>query len=151
MGATILQIRDACQARIAAAVFGTNVGGLPTGSAPLPLAVVWPPEAGDYHGTFGDEGYYGDDLWTVTVYTARTLGELSVDLLLEYLSPTGPRSIARAFNSDTLEDDGRQTLGGIVDDAKVLSWRMMTPEDTEAIQVWGVSFALRIIVTKPEP
>lgn len=82
-----------------------------------PAAHVFPTPV-DFDETF----QRGMDLWTFTlqVFVTTASGDIGMqELLDEYIEPEGPRSVKEILERPDSED-GRVTLGGVVDDLRVV-------------------------------
>lgn len=134
MAATLLQIMQAIETRV------DTIDGLRTkdhspGEISPPCAIVAVPPVPTYHGTFGGAKFPIRP--TITVLTGNTLDRVGQHKLAGYANPTGETSIKAAIEAD-------KTLGGIVDDCFVVSFRPLGLEEVGAIGYFGGLFELSV-------
>lgn len=110
------------------------------GQDPLPVAVVIPPDF-NYHGTFGASGYFGQLRFEVLVLVSQQLSHEAVTRLAEYAEPVGLRSVKAALERD-------KTLGSVVDDCVVLSYRKLDFEEIDGYGAWGGAFTVVVQAAK---
>jgi len=118
-----------------------TIGGLRTSAYVAdqinpPHAVVGVPEVDNYHATF-HRGRMTIEL-QVWVLVSSTLDRTGQMLLADYADPVGSTSIANALETD-------KTLGGVVNDCIVLSFRPLGTEEVGQLGYYGGVFDLRII------
>lgn len=102
-----------------------------------PVAVVGVPPIENYHQTMkrGTTVY----VFAVTVIVSASLDRAGQRLLAEYVDPFGEKSIRKAIESE-------RSLGGIVNDAVVDSFRPLGLEEVGAIPYYGGVFTVRVVV-----
>ncbi len=118
---------------------GLTVGEV-KGQVPLPSAIVIPPDF-DYRGTFTAAGYFGRLEFQVLVFVSQQLQQEAVRKLWEYAEPVGTKSVLAAIERDT-------TLGSVVDDCKVLSFRKLDYEEMAGYGAWGGAWTVVIQAAK---
>jgi hypothetical protein len=108
--ATLGEIREALRVRVA------TIDGLHTyrimSLKPEPPACCVIPRSAQFSQTFDGDVLYTFDVW---VYVSPTDLERAQAAIDEYMAPTGAKSIAAAIHAD-------QSLGGVVDYARVIGW-----------------------------
>lgn len=135
MAATIEQIMQGIETRLAT-ISGLRVSDTTPDQINPPQAFVGVPNIPNYHGTMGRAKFPIEP--TVTVLVSATLDRVGQLKLASYANPTGDSSIVAAIEAD-------RTLGGIVDDCIVDSFRPLGLEEVGLIGYYGGVFALRVI------
>lgn len=102
-----------------------------------PCAIVGVPPV-EYHATFGN-GHMKLPC-TVTVLVSAALDRQGQLKLAGYVNPTGATSIKAAIEGDS-------TLGGVVSDCKVMSFRPLGIEEVGVVGYYGGVFDLLIVAT----
>lgn len=136
MAPTIEQIMDGLEARLAT-ISGLRVSDVSPGQISPPCAIVGVPAITSYHATFGSGRMTLDDL-TVTVLVSAAIDRVGQKKLAGYANPTGSTSIKAAVEGD-------KTLGGVVDDCIVVSFRPLGLDEVGVIGYFGGIFQLRAI------
>jgi hypothetical protein len=136
MAPTIEQIMDGLEARLAT-ISGLRVSDVSPGQINPPCAVIGVPPITEYHATFGSGRMTLNDL-TITVLVSATLDRVGQKSLASYANPAGATSIKAAVEAD-------KTLGGVVDDCVVMSFRPLGIEEVGVIGYFGGVFQLRAI------
>lgn len=103
-----------------------------------PAAVVGVPEIDSYHATMGRGRFTLEP--TVTVFTSAALDRVGQLKLASYANPTGANSVVAAIEGD-------KTLGGVVEDCIVVSFRPLGMEEVGVIGYYGGEFTLRTIAS----
>lgn len=132
---TIEQIMLGIEARLAT-ISGLRTSEIDPDQINPPVAIVGVPEIPRYHGTMGMGRFEIDP--TVTVLVSATLDRVGQLQLAGYANPTGATSIRAAIEAD-------KTLGGVVDDCFVISFRPLGRTEVGALGYYGGIFALRAI------
>lgn len=101
-----------------------------------PQAVVGVPAIENYRMTFGRAKFQIEP--QVFILVSATLDSVGQAALAGYANPTGATSIPAAIESD-------RTLGGIVEDCVVDSFRPLGMEEVGSIGYYGGVFDLRVI------
>lgn len=103
-----------------------------------PVAIVGVPPISNYHATMGRGRFTLEP--TITVIVSGALDRIGQRALADYADPTGERSIRAAIEGD-------KTLGGLVDDCIVVSFRPLGQEAVGAINYIGGEFTLRVVAS----
>jgi len=110
---TILQVMQGIETRLAT-ISGLRTSEFIADQINPPQALVGVPTIPRYHATMQRGRFQLEP--TVTVFVSAALDRVGQQLLAEYANPTGTKSIIAAIEGD-------KTLGGIVDDCNVISFR----------------------------
>lgn len=137
MAPTIEQIMDGIETRLAT-ITGLRVSDVSPGQISPPCAIVGVPSVTDYHATFGSARMKLDDLTVTVLVSAAAPDRVSQKKLAGYANPTGDTSVKAAIEAD-------KTLGGVVDDCIVTSFRPLGLEEVGALGYYGGIFQLRAI------
>jgi hypothetical protein len=132
--ATMSAIRAAVGARLAT-IANLNVSSFLPSAVTVPMAVVEVADIPDYHLTM-QRGYIEYDI-PITVLVSNTLDQKSQDDLQAYADVTGSNSIIGAIYGD-------KTLGGTVEDCKLVDFRQLTNEEVALIGYRGGRFTLKV-------
>lgn len=100
-----------------------------------PMAIVDFPGDIDYHAAFANGLFTFEP--TVIILVSKVVDRVGTAALAAYASPTGTNSIKVALEAD-------KTLGGVVDDCHVVSFRRLTAQETVDIAFYGGVFTLRV-------
>ena len=131
---TIAQILAGVETRLAT-IDGLRVSDIVPDQINPPAAIVGVPEIPDYHAT-QRRGYFIVSP-TVTVLVSAALDRVGQMKLADYASPAGALSVVSAIEAD-------RTLGGVVDDCIVTSFRPLGLEEVGLIGYYGGLFTLRV-------
>lgn len=101
-----------------------------------PAAMVTVPPITSYHATMKSGRMMLEP--SVLVFVSGALDRVGQLLLAEYANPTGAKSIKAAIEADP-------TLGGKVDDCKVMSFRPMSMQEVGMIHYYGGVFELKAV------
>lgn len=134
--ATIKQIREGIETRLGT-VSGLRTSHVVKPEISPPEAMVMAPTIDPYHGTMGKANALTEYQFEVWVFTSAAWLRTGQDLLDEYASPTGAKSVKLAIEGD-------QTLGGVVDDCFVSRFRSMNVEEIGAIGYIGGIFTVPV-------
>jgi hypothetical protein len=110
---TLQQIMEALETACAT-ISGLRHSAIVNGQISPPHLMVGVPPVEDYHGTMAS-GYLLTE-FPITIFTSSAVDRVGQLLLAEFANPTGARSIKAAVELD-------KTLGGVVDDCYVTSFR----------------------------
>lgn len=105
-----------------------------------PVAIVGVPPIPEYRTTFGRGRFTLEP--TVTILVSARLDRVGQTELAGYADVSGSASIPAAIESD-------RTLGGVVEECWVLSFRPLGMEDVGRIGYYGGVFNLRTIAEGP--
>lgn len=119
-----------------ATITGLRVNDVSPGQITPPCAIVGVPEIPNYHGTFGRAKWQLEP--TVTVFTSAAHDRAGQLMLAGYADHSGATSIAAAVEAD-------KTLGGVVDDCIVVSFRPLGLDEVGQIGYYGGVFQLRVL------
>lgn len=140
MAPTIEQIMDGIEARLDT-IPGLRASDINPGSVNVSgnasAAIVGVPPVTNYHATFGSGRMTLDDI-TVTVLVSSAHDRTGQKRLAGFANPTGTTSVKAAIEAD-------KTLGGVVDDCVVVSFRPLGLEEVGVIGYFGGVFTLRAI------
>jgi hypothetical protein len=103
-----------------------------------PQAVVDFPGDITYHEAFAHGKFRVDP--TVMILVSKVVDRVGTAALAAYASPTGTNSIHAAIEGD-------RTLGGVVDDCIVVSFRRLGQEEIDGLGFFGGVFTLHVIAT----
>jgi hypothetical protein len=101
-----------------------------------PMAIVAPPNIENYRQTFGRGQFVLEP--EVYVLVSAALDRVGQTALAEFASPTGAKSIPAAIEAD-------RTLGGVVSDCVVQSFRSLGAEEVGVIGYYGGVFTLYVV------
>lgn len=137
MAATIVQIMQGIEGRLST-IDGLRVAAISPDQINPPQAVVGVPVIDSYHQTMGRGRIHLAP--TVTVLVSAGLDRVGQQRLAGYANPTGGQSIVAAVEAD-------KTLGGVVEDCIVVSFRPLGLEEVGLVGYYGGVFDLRVIAT----
>lgn len=101
-----------------------------------PTAIVGVPNVDEYHATFmRGRMSLNFQVWILVSAALDRVGQMS---LADFANPTGNTSIIAAIEGD-------KTLGGVVNDCVVISFRSLGTEEVGQIGYYGGVFELRVI------
>jgi len=134
---TILQVMQAIESAI------DNISGLRTtefvkDQMSPPFAMVGVPEITDYHGAFKSGNMMISP--KVYVFTSAVVDRIGQTRLSEFADPVGTKSIKAAIEADN-------TLGGVVSQIVVKSFRPLGAEEMGAMGYYGGVFDLFVVAT----
>lgn len=132
---TILQVMQGIETRLAT-ITGLRVNDVIPDQINPPQAIVGVPPIPRYHATMQRGRFQLEP--TVTVLVSAALDRVGQEALAEYANPTGAKSIITAIEAD-------KTLGGVVDDCIVTSFRPLGLEEVGLIGYYGGVFDLQVI------
>ncbi|MFF5988141.1 hypothetical protein [Prauserella flavalba] len=101
-----------------------------------PAAIVGPPDIPDYRSTF-KRGRWRL-VFTVTVLVSKTVERIGQTRLASYADVTGPTSIPLAIEGD-------RSLGGIVEECYVSSFRVLGAEEVGQLSYYGGLFEIPVV------
>jgi hypothetical protein len=120
-----------------------SIGLRATSSSPgavnVPAAIVGVPPIASYRAAFG-RGTVMITGWPLYVLTSSHVDRIGQAQLAEYASWTGVKSVPAAFEAEP-------TLGGVVDDLLVESFRPLGLEEVGVLQYFGGEFRLTVSVS----
>lgn len=132
---TILQVMQGLEARLAT-ITGLRVSDTVPDQINPPQAMVGVPPVDDYHETFGRGVFRLEgQIW---VFTSAAFDRGGQEALAAYADPTGTKSIISAVYGD-------KTLGGVVHDTFIRSFRPIGVEEFGAIGYYGGVFDWLVI------
>ncbi len=134
MAGTLEEILAAVEARLDT-IQGLSVADMVPGAINPPQAIVGVPEIGDYRGALAGRRPFLQP--TVTILVSSAISSIGQHQLARYASPDGPESIARVVDDD-------RTLGGVVGDCYVASFRPLGLEEVGVIGYFGGIFVLKV-------
>lgn len=139
--ATIAQIMAGIETRLDT-IDGLRVNDVDPTQINPPAAWVGVPDIPDYRATFGagNAGRF-HIAPTVTVAVSAALDRVGQVKLAGYANPSGATSIAAAIEAD-------RTLGGIVEECFVLSFRTLDIVERTEIGYYGGLFTLYVIALR---
>jgi hypothetical protein len=129
---TLLQLMDALEARLA--TVGLRASAESPGAINPPAAIVGIPPIPEYRAAFG-RGTVFIRSWPITVLTSAKVDRIGQRSLATYASWTGTKSVPLALEADP-------TLGGLIDDLVVTSFRPLGLEEVGVIQYFGGVFSV---------
>lgn len=132
---TIVGVMQALRDRLKL-VDGLSVQVAQTGQINPPYAFLGLPAIESYRKSFAGQKMLLSP--TITILTSALFDEIGVTRLLEYMAPTGPKSIVAAIESD-------RTLGGVVEDTRVTSFEPYGPNEYGAVGYYGGVFNLDVM------
>lgn len=135
MATTLLAVMDGIEVRLQTITDLRTSEWTPASISP-PHAFVGVPAIDEYRTTFGRGRWSLDP--TVTVLVGAQLDRPGQRALAEFASPTGARSIPAAIEAD-------RTLGGVVDECYVVSFRPLGIEEVGEIGYFGGEFSLHVV------
>lgn len=132
---TLLQVMRGIEARLAT-ISGLRVSDTAPSQINPPAAFCAVPPVENYHRTF-QRGRFSltPQIW---VFTSAAVDRVGQELLAEYADPVGEKSIVAALYGD-------KTLGGVVHDLIVRSFRPLDIEEFGAIGYFGGLFEVEVI------
>jgi hypothetical protein len=92
----------------------------------------------DFYGTF-TRGTFELEI-PIWLLVSRTIDRAAMQTLLRYTNATGEHSLVSAFEANT-------TLGGRVQDCKLMRFRRLGPEEFQWIGHFGGEFTLLVLAT----
>lgn len=119
-------------------ISGLRVSAYESNSINVPQAVVLVPEIPDYRASM-KRGTFVLEV-RVQVYTSTATDRSGQQQLAAYANPTGSSSVIAAIEADT-------TLGGVVNDCVVDSFRRLGVEEAMGIGFYGGEFTLRVVAS----
>lgn len=137
MAPTVAQVMEGIEARLAT-ITGLRASAVSPDQITPPAAVVGVPPVDAYHAAFNSSRMTLD--FPVTVLVSAALDRVGQMALAGYANPTGSTSVKAAIEGD-------KTLGGIVDDCIVVSFRPLGLDEVGAIGYYGGVFTVRAIST----
>lgn len=135
MAPTILQIMEGIETRLKT-IAGLRVTEYIADQINPPQAIIGVPDIPEYRTTFG-RGRFGLEP-EVTVLVSAALDRVGQRALAEFANVTGAKSIPAAIEAD-------RTLGGVVEECFVLSFRVLGFEEVGAIGYYGGVFQLKTV------
>jgi hypothetical protein len=126
------QLMDALAARLDS--IGLRASAESPGSINPPAAIVGVPPIPEYRAAFGRGTVYLRG-WPITVLTSAKVDRIGQRALATYASWTGDKSVPLALEADP-------TLGGLIDDLAVVSFRPLGLEEVGIIQHFGGVFSV---------
>lgn len=129
---TIPQLMDALAAALGA--IGLRASATSPGVVNPPAAIVGVPPIPDYRATFG-RGRVLITGWPITVLTSSQVDRVGQRSLADYASWTGALSVPLALEAD-------KTLGGLIDDLAVQSFRPLGLDEVGVIGYFGGLFSV---------
>jgi hypothetical protein len=117
-------------------VDGLSVQMAQTGNINPPYAFLGPPVVDSYRKSFA--GNKMNISPTITILTSSAFDEIGVRRLIEYMAPTGDKSIVAIIEAD-------RTLGGVVEDTRVIDFQPYGPQEYGAVGFYGGTFNLEIM------
>lgn len=135
MAPTILQVVQGIETQLAT-IDGLRVTEYVPDQINPPQASVGPPAIPEYRSSFR-RGIFAITP-TVTIFTSAATDRAGQWALMDYMNPTGSKSIPAAIEAD-------KTLGGLVDDCIVDNFTPLGLEQVGALGYYGGVFSLRVI------
>jgi hypothetical protein len=138
--ADIDTIRDALKSRL------RSIPNLAVTHSPsqdlFPVAIVRIPQL-TYRGAMGTQpvGLWGQLDFEVLLFVGAQLTDVAVDDLAQFARAFGANSVFKAVEQD-------RTLGGVVEDAAVLSFRELGAEEYMEYGRWGGVFTVRVLARR---
>lgn len=132
---TIADIMRGIEARLET-IPGLRVSDVTPDQINPPAAIVGVPPIPAYHATMARGRMTVEP--TVTVLVSAAIDRVGQLALAEYANPTGAKSIAAAIEGD-------RTLGKVVEDCIVTSFRPLGLEDVGVIGYYGGEWTLRAV------
>lgn len=129
---TLLQVMQGIETRLGT-ISGLQVSEILPDQVTPPIAIVGVPPIPEYRTTFG-RGIWSVDP-TVTILVSAALDKYGQQKLASYADVHGSTSIPAAIEAD-------RTLGGIVDECYVSSFRPLGIEEAGRIGYYGGAFNL---------
>lgn len=134
---TLGQIIAAVEAKLDG--IGLRASSASPGAVNPPAAIVGVPPIGSYRAAFR-RGTVLIEGWPLYVLTSSKVDRVGQAQLAEYASWTGAKSVPLALEADP-------TLGGVVDDLIVESFRPLGLEEVGIMQFFGGEFRLTMSVS----
>lgn len=135
MAPTIEQVMQGIEARLET-IAGLRVTAYIADQVNPPAAVVGVPDIPDYRLTFGRGRFRLAP--TVTVLVSASLDRTGQAKLASFANPTGSTSIPAAIEGD-------RTLGGVVEECFVSSFRVLGLDEVGQIGYYGGVFDLSVV------
>lgn len=135
---TLTQLMDALEERLET-ISGLRVTSESPGAINPPAAILGVPPVPEYRATFGRGSVYLRD-WPIVVLTSSKLDRIGQRALAEYASWTGPKSVPLALEAD-------KTLGGLVHDLVVQSFRPLGLDEVGILQYFGGEFRVDMVMS----
>jgi hypothetical protein len=123
---------DALAARLDS--IGLRASAESPGGINPPAAIVGVPPIPEYRAAFG-RGTVFIRSWPITVLTSSKVDRVGQRTLAEYASWTGAKSVPAVLEADP-------TLGGLIDDLVVQSFRPLGLEEVGTLQYFGGVFSV---------
>lgn len=136
--ATLTQLMDAIENRIKTAIPGLRVSSESPGIINPPAFIVGVPPVDDYRAAFGRGTVYLSG-WPLTVQTSAKIDRVGQRALADYASWTGTKSIPLALEGDP-------TLGGLISDLKVASFRPLGLDEVGILGYFGGEFRMDLVL-----
>jgi hypothetical protein len=133
---TSVAIMDGIETRLDT-IAGLRVSDISPGAISPPCAIVGVPDVPEYRSTMG-RGVWTPD-FTVTVLVSATMDRIGQKLLAAYADVSGASSIVAAIEGD-------RTLGGLVHECWVDSYRNLGLDEVGVIGYFGGVWTLRMSV-----
>lgn len=137
---TLSQIMTGLKDRLAT-ISGLQTTDFIADTATPPAAMVAVPDIPSYRATFGRGQVELEFL--IYVFVGRQLDSTGQAALAGYASWTGANSIPLAIEGD--RSAGSQTLGGIVNDCTVTSFRNLNMDEVAAYNFFGGEFTVLVL------
>jgi hypothetical protein len=134
---TLEQVMLGLETRLAT-IAGLNTSPITPDQVTTPQAIVGVPDIPTYHATMARGKM--DFEFTVTVFTSLMLDRDGQLKLASYANPTGASSVVAAIEAD-------KTLGGVVDDCHVVSFRTLGREEVGQVGYYGGVFTVNVMAT----
>lgn len=132
---TIKEVMEGIQARLQT-IDGLRITAYAADQINPPSAMVTVPPIPQYHATMKRGRMTLDP--SVIVLTSAALDRVGQLDLADYANPTGAKSIIAAIEADP-------TLGGVVDNCKVISFRPLGMQEVGMIGYYGGIFELKAV------
>lgn len=132
---TILQVMQGLETRLAT-ISGLQVSDTVPGEITPPAAMVGVPAIDNYHATMQRGRFQlSGQLW---VFTSAAVDRVGQEALAGYANPTGTGSVIAAVYGD-------RTLGGVVEDTVIRTFRPLGMEEVGEIGYFGGVFEWEVI------
>lgn len=115
---------------------GLSVQLAQTGNVNPPYAFLGLPVVESYRKSFAGNKMLINP--TVTFLTSAAFDEIGITRLLDYMAPTGDKSLVAIIEAD-------RRLGGVVEDCRVIGFEPFGAQDVGAIGYYGGTFSLEIM------
>ncbi len=130
---TLLQLMDGLETKLDA-ITGLRASAISPGQINPPVAIVGVPPIPEYRATYG-RGYVLITNWPIVVLTSIAVDRVGQRLLAEYAAWSGTKSVPLALEAD-------KTLGGLIDDIAVQSFRPLGVEEVGVLGYFGGEFRI---------